>query len=110
MSKYVIIVTYVPGEYAEQVRQALAKVGAGQIGEYSACSFSSQGEGRFQPGLNANPLIGTPGQAQVVEEIRIEAICPRQKAKAAVNALIEAHPYEEPAWHCYEALLMEDLI
>lgn len=100
----VVIVCFAPLSHADAVRAALADGGAGQIGEYSACSFSSRGEGRFRPGAGADPFIGTAGELTVVDEVRIEAGCENGRARAAIDAMLAAHPYEEPAWHCYEAL------
>lgn len=105
----IVIVVFAPVEHADRVRDALAGAGAGHVGNYSACSFSARGQGRFRPESGANPTIGSLGSLEVVEEVRIEAVCPRDRAKAAVAAMIEAHPYEEVAYHCYEALTIEDL-
>ncbi len=109
MPELLVIVVFVPVTHADQVRAALAAGGAGEIGEYSACSFSALGEGRFLPGDDANPHIGEPGQPEVVDEVRIEAVCHRNRARQAVRAMLDAHPYEEPAWHCYECLTLDDL-
>lgn len=100
----IVIVCFAPLSHADAVRAALAEGGAGQLGEYSACSFSASGEGRFQPGSAADPFIGRPGELEVVDEVRIEAVCTRERAKGAVEAMLAAHPYEEAAWHAYETL------
>ncbi|QTO38848.1 hypothetical protein J7D54_03855 [Tessaracoccus sp. MC1865] len=99
-----VIVCFAPLSHADAVRSALAGGGAGQLGEYSACSFSSPGEGRFRPSDAADPFIGTSGELTVVEEVRIEAVCTREHARAAIDAMLAAHPYEVPAWHAYQAL------
>ena len=98
----IVIVVFAPISHADAVRAALADGGAGQIGEYSACSFSARGEGRFKPSGSADPFSGVKGELSVVDEVRIEAVCTRDRAKAAVTAMLAAHPYEEPAWHAYE--------
>ncbi|GAA4897148.1 hypothetical protein GCM10025789_13770 [Tessaracoccus lubricantis] len=105
----IVIVCFAPLSHADAVRAALADGGAGRIGEYSACSFSAVGEGRFRPGDTADPFIGEKGQLTVVDEVRIEAVCTRDRARAAVRAMLAAHPYEEPAWHAYEALDLDSL-
>lgn len=104
-----VIVVFVPSGYADQVRQALAEHGAGSIGHYSACSFSSLGEGRFMPQEGSHPYIGSHGLLEVVDEVRIEAVCSQQCARDAIEAMLNAHPYEQPAWHCYQALTLDDL-
>jgi len=93
--KRVKISTTVPLDYADKVRDALGEAGAGQIGDYSFCSFSSIGQGRFQPNDQANPHIGEAGVLEVVEEEHVEVVCDRTVAKQVVQALKDAHPYEE---------------
>lgn len=104
-----VIVCFVPASHADAVRAALAGAGAGAIGAYTACSFSSRGEGRFTPEAGADPFLGGVGAPSVVDEVRIECVCPRERAHEAVSAMLRAHPYEEPAYHCYEALTLNDL-
>lgn len=109
MSKKVKIVTYVPLENADVVREALGKAGAGKIGEYSFCSFSIVGKGRFLPSQNANPHIGHSGAMESIDEERIEVECARDKAKAVIKAMKNAHPYEEVAFDIYPLLTEEEL-
>lgn len=96
------LTTYVPLGSAEAVRAALAGAGAGRIGDYEAASFSSPGSGRFRPLAGAQPVIGSVGESEVVEEERIEVVLPRTRRTAVVRALLAAHPYEEPAWDVVE--------
>lgn len=105
----IVIVVFSPLTHADEVRQALADAGAGAVGEYTACSFSAPGEGRFLPGEGADPHIGRPGRPEVVEEVRIECVCDESGAAGAIRAMLEAHPYEEPAWHCYRTVSLEEL-
>lgn len=105
----VVIVVFVPAEAAPAVLSALAEAGAGSVGEYSACSFSSAGQGRFTPGPGARPHIGVPGIPEMVDELRIECVCPRGRARRAISAMLAAHPYEQPAWHCLDTIGLSDL-
>lgn len=91
-----LVVTYVPPDAADAVRAALAGAGAGRIGAYDACSFSSDGTGRFTPGPGATPAIGTVGAAEATPEVRVEATVPSWFLLRAITALKEVHPYEEP--------------
>jgi hypothetical protein len=100
-SQFVKIVVFVPEADADRVRAALGQAGAGRIGKYSNCSFSSKGTGRFQPEQGANPHIGTIGQLAEVAEERIETICERIHLKAVIAAMKSAHPYEEVAYDVY---------
>jgi hypothetical protein len=103
------IVTFTPTENADAIRKALGDASAGQLGEYSYCSFTSIGNGRYVPSGNANPHIGTPNVPETVEEERIEVICDRDKAKAAIAAMKQAHPYEEVAFDIYPLINEEQL-
>lgn len=89
------ITTTIPPKDADVLREALGRAGAGVIGEYSFCSFSVLGKGRFKASENADPHIGKPGEFEIVEEEQIEVTCDRDKAKQVVVALKQAHPYEE---------------
>ncbi|WP_251555035.1 Nif3-like dinuclear metal center hexameric protein [Neobacillus muris] len=95
------LVVFVPKSHAEDLRHVLGEAGAGFIGQYSHCSFSAEGIGRFLPGENTNPYIGKQGQIEDVEEVRIETIVPEPLLKKTVAAMIKAHPYEEVAYDLY---------
>ncbi|GAB2859927.1 Nif3-like dinuclear metal center hexameric protein [Nocardioides pacificus] len=96
------ITTYVPRADADRVREALGSAGAGAIGDYDQCSFSTPGEGRFRPLPGADPVIGTVGGLEVVDEVRVEAVLPRSRRSRVVAAMLAAHPYEEPAYDVVE--------
>lgn len=98
------IVTFVPLSHADAVRDALGNAGAGQIGEYSFCSFTSIGKGRFVPSEAAKPHIGAPGKPEIADEERIEVVCDKKHAKAVISAMRAAHPYEEVAFDIYPLL------
>lgn len=91
--------TYVPYQDAEKVREALFAAGGGGIGQYSECSFNSNGNGTFRPGAGTNPAIGhAGGPREWVEEVKIELILQKDKEAKVLKALFEAHPYEEVAY------------
>lgn len=92
------LVIYVPTEFAHAVRRAIGDAGAGRLGNYSHCSFSQEGTGRFTPLPGATPAIGAVGSPEEVPETRIEAIYPRGRRRAVVDAALSAHPYETPAF------------
>ena len=96
------LVVFVPAEKADHVRDAVAEAGAGAIGDYDRCSFSTTGEGRFRPLEGANPTVGSVGNVEVVDEVRIESVLPRRRRTAVVSAMLAAHPYEEPAYDVLE--------
>jgi dinuclear metal center YbgI/SA1388 family protein len=96
------IVVFVPEEYAEQMRTALHEAGAGGIGGYDHCTFTSRGEGRFRPLEGARPTVGQVGRTEVVHESRVESVLPRSRRREVVAALRAVHPYEEPAYDLLE--------
>jgi len=95
------LVVFVPVSHAEVIRKVLGNAGAGFIGNYSHCSFSANGTGRFVPGENTNPFVGEAGRLEEVEEVRIETIIPEPLLKKTITAMIKAHPYEEVAYDVY---------
>lgn len=96
------LVAFVPAEDADTVRQAVTAAGAGAIGAYDSCTFSTGGEGRFRPLDGAEPAIGRVGDLEVVQEVRVESVYPRPLRREVVEALRTAHPYEEPAFDILE--------
>jgi dinuclear metal center YbgI/SA1388 family protein len=97
------IVTFVPtGPSIRAVHEALSAAGAGEIGDYSHCSFATAGTGQFLPHEGANPAIGEVGRLERVAETRLEMVLPRHRRRAVVAALRAGHPYEEPAFDVLE--------
>ncbi|WP_421379899.1 Nif3-like dinuclear metal center hexameric protein [Bacillus salacetis] len=92
------LAVFVPEEDAEQVRTALGEAGAGHIGNYSHCSFSSEGTGRFLPGEGTDPHIGEKGKMESVGEVKVETIYPDKLERKVLRALFKSHPYEEVAY------------
>lgn len=94
-------VVFVPATDAEAVREAMFDAGAGTIGDYSHCSWSTSGTGQFLPLAGATPAIGAVGRVEHVAEQRIELIAPARSRRAVLTALRAAHPYEEPAFDVF---------
>jgi len=103
------IVATVPESEADNLREAIGRAGAGKVGNYVHCSFSSRGTGRFMPQDGANPAIGQVGHLEQVKEERIEVICEITKAKDVVKAIRATHSYEEPAIDIYPLIDEGDL-
>ncbi len=99
--------TYVPITEAEMVKNALFEAGAGQIENYSECSFSTKGNGSFRPMAGSNPVVGTTGgPREMVEEVKLEMVFPAYLQSKIVKALHQAHSYEVPA---YEVILLQNV-
>ena len=103
------IIVFVPKTHTDVVRQAMGDAGAGKIGNYSYCSYSSDGVGRYKPLNGAKPFIGEVGRLEEVIEERIEVVCDKDKAKEVITAMKKAHPYEEVAFDIYPLLSEIDL-
>lgn len=101
VNENVKIVVFVPETHTDKVREAMGKAGAGKIGDYSFCTFSSKGVGRFRPEQGADPHIGQVGKFEEVAEERIETVCPREKLQGVIAAIKEVHPYDEVALDVY---------
>jgi len=95
------LVTFVPVDSADRLRESLAEAGAGVIGEYSHCSFSLPGTGTFLGSEEAKPVVGQKGNLERVEEIRLEMLCPKDRLDRILSALWASHPYEEVAYDLY---------
>ncbi len=95
------LVTFCPTDKAEEIRIALFKAGAGQIGLYDNCSFNSGGTGTFRASEQTNPYVGEKGKIHFEPETRIEVIFPAYTESAVISSLINVHPYEEPAYDIY---------
>jgi dinuclear metal center YbgI/SA1388 family protein len=99
------VAVYVPKSHADQVREAMGRQGAGDIGDYSYCSFNTQGMGTFRPEKGATPFIGSIGKLEQVEEVKIETVVAKKQLKPVIQAMLQAHPYEEVA---YDHFLLEN--
>lgn len=105
--KVKIFVTVPEGE-EEKIRNAVCEVGAGVIGNYTYCSYMVNGVGTFIPNYRANPHIGTNGELECVNEVKLEFVCDVKDVKNVIANLRNVHPYEEPAIDIVP-LLNEDL-
>lgn len=101
MEKRYKIVVYVPEDHADKLREAIGNAGAGKIGNYTHCTFTLKGTGRFKPEEGANPTIGEVGKLEEVLEDRIETVCSGDNLQAVLKAIRDNHPYEEPATDVY---------
>lgn len=97
---------YIPSSHLEPVKAALFAAGAGKIGDYDQCCWQCVGLGQFRPLEGSQPFLGEQGKCEQVEEYRVEMVCEDARINAVIQALKEAHPYEEPA---YDVTALEDV-
>lgn len=96
---------YVPERHVETVKTALFDAGAGRIGNYEHCAWQVLGQGQFRPLAGSQPFIGTQDALESVAEYRVEMVCEDAVIEQVIEALRQAHPYEEPA---FDVLRVED--
>lgn len=95
------LVVFVPESHSESIKSAIFSAGAGHIGNYDSCSFTTQGIGSFKANEQANPYVGRQNVQHEEKESRIEVIYPYFKEAEIIKALVASHPYEEPAFDLY---------
>jgi dinuclear metal center YbgI/SA1388 family protein len=95
------LVTFCPTGHADKVRQAMFDAGAGKIGNYDSCSYNLDGFGTFRGGEGTNPFVGNKNQLHSEAEQRIETIVPIYNVRKVIDAMLQAHPYEEVAYDIY---------
>lgn len=98
------LVTFVPKLHVQRVREAIFEAGAGQIGNYDACSFHSEGYGSFRANSQATPFVGEVNKIHYEEETRIEVILPEYIKNKVISSMLKVHPYEEPAYDIFPLL------
>ena len=96
------IIVFSPPESAEKIIDNMSRFGAGHLGNYSKCNFTSNGKGAFYPNKSANPYSGENEKYSIVDEIKIEMICPDRKVNDVIKAMLDVHPYEEPAFDIFD--------
>ncbi|MDZ7822294.1 MAG: NGG1p interacting factor NIF3 [Candidatus Marinimicrobia bacterium] len=90
---------YVPEDHLEKVLDAVFSAGAGKFRGYDRCAWTTAGDGRFRPVEGSTPFTGRKGEDTRVPEIKVECVVSEADRNAVEKALIEMHPYEEPAYH-----------
>ena len=104
-----LLVIYVPEESLEKVKTAIFSAGGGKIDNYSHCSWQVKGAGQFKPETGSSPFLGEVNKLEKIDEYRLELVCPDMDIKKIVQAMLEAHPYETPAWHLVKVFTLDDL-
>jgi hypothetical protein len=89
---------YVPESHLERVKEAVFEAGGGLIGRYDRCAWQTEGEGQFRPLPGSSPYLGESGRLERVKEYRVELVVTDDRLPAVLEALLAAHPYEEPAY------------
>ncbi len=102
------LVIYVPEDYEKKILDAILQTRAGNIGEYTACTFRNKGEATFRPGSMATPFIGNSGEISGANEIRIETVVHKDDVSDVIEFIRSHHPYETMAYDAYPLLTNKD--
>ena len=86
------LVVFVPKPHSEKVSQALFSSGAGNIGNYKNCIFSSFGEGSFLPISGSKPYHGKEGRLEKVKEEKLEVIFHDYLRSEIIQSMNSAQP------------------
>lgn len=95
------VVVFSPRESRDAILASAFAAGAGRIGAYEECSYTSRGVGTFFGTAEANPAVGQAGRRESVREAKIELLCPGERLASVLEAIRASHPYEEPATDVY---------
>ena len=93
---------HVPADFLDTTKQAVFAAGAGDVAGYDQCCWQVLGEGQFRPKPGSTPFIGNPTQLERVAEYHVEVMCSVKVVEAAVEALKQAHPYEQPSYAVFK--------
>ncbi|WP_320129048.1 NGG1p interacting factor NIF3 [uncultured Sphaerochaeta sp.] len=104
-----VLVCYIPETHLQLVKEALFAAGAGAMNGYEQCSWQTLGTGQFKPGEGNSPFIGEVGVLEQVAEWRLELVVDEEHVVSVVQALLESHPYEVPAYHLIPVMTLEGL-
>jgi dinuclear metal center YbgI/SA1388 family protein len=99
------LIVFVPASHLNKVAEAIHNVGGGIIGDYSHCSFRTEGIGTFKGSETTNPKIGNAGRLELVKEVKLEVLVDKWKLSPVINTMNQAHPYEEVA---YDILMLQN--
>lgn len=99
---------YVPEDHLQAVQKAVFAAGAGRIGDYSECCFIVSGHGQYRPLAGSHAFAGETGKLSRVAELKVEMVCPAELRADVLSALLEAHPYEEPAYGFIRLAVADD--
>ena len=103
------LIFYVPASHLETVKEAVFEAGAGCYGGYDQCAWQTIGQGQFRPLDGSGPFLGQIGRLERLEEYKVEMLVEKGKLKAVAKALLDAHPYQQPAYGFSEFVTIDDV-
>lgn len=98
MAELYKLIYFVPASHLDKTKSAVFSAGAGKLGNYDQCAWQVEGDGQFRPLPGADPHLGSVGALEQVAEYRVEVLVDGPRMVYVLQALRDAHPYEEPAY------------
>ena len=89
---------FVPEDACEKAAEAIFSRCGGVIGEFTKCSFRSNGNGTFKGSKKTRPVIGKKEEYKFVDEVKLEVLVDRWKLDSVLSELKKVHPYQELAY------------
>jgi hypothetical protein len=108
MPKLYQLTFYVPPSHLEAVKEAIFNAGAGHYNGYDCCAWQTVGQGQFRALPGSAPYLGDVNQLKCIEEVKVETLIEKRNVRTVLKALLEAHPYEQPAYAVMRLLSIED--
>lgn len=99
---------YVPPSHLELVKQAVFQAGGGRYQGYDCCAWQTSGQGQFRALPGSKPYLGNLNRLHCIEEVKVETLIEEHNVRKVLNAMLEAHPYEQPAYAVTCLLSIED--
>jgi len=93
---------FIPESHLQKVKDAMFSAGAGKIGNYDHCCWQTHGQGQFRPLPDSQPHIGTIGEIEFIDEVKVELVVSNEQIKTVIESMKLAHPYEEPAYDAWQ--------
>lgn len=101
------LIVYIPELQCDKVIQSMFDKGAGCYANYDHCCWKVLGQGQFRPLVGSQPFVGVQNSVSVVDEYRVEMVCKAALLKQVIEAMKQAHPYEEPAYTVLQHVVVE---
>lgn len=98
MRDLLLMYFYVPESHVESVKEAIFEAGAGAFDGYDRCAWQVLGQGQFRPLDGTKPFIGRENELETLPEYKVELLLPESIKEQVLEAFLEAHPYEVPAY------------
>lgn len=103
------LIFYVPETHLESVKDSVFAAGGGCYKDYDRCAWQIRGQGQFRPLAGSKPFIGEIDRTQHIDEYKVEMLVDDKRIRDVARALLDAHPYQQPAYGFMRLMNIDDL-